>query len=334
METEKDICIVIPSYNRPEDIQRTLSCMIKEKNIPGKIIVVDQSKDNKTEKVVEKFKNKLPVFFRHLNIPSSSIAINTGIKEARKEYKIVIALGDDVDIYNGYLKEILKEFEDPKVMALGGVDMSIKEDKHSISKKIANMFLHFFLLPFNEKNKFRVLSPYGNTSTDKVTEVIRDAEWIPGFNTALRSKIFENYLMPEVKGYNVLEDIDNSYNIFRKYGKGSLVITPKCKVLHRYSQTARYNDKKRIFVNHEDHLIFYYKYFNNFTGTLKYFWNIIGIIIGNSLKALGNPKKDNRQRLQYNLDALFYIFKNRKRIKIGLTREFLNEDLSLKDEYK
>jgi len=327
--TEKDICVVIATYNRNEDLDGTLRVMHKEKNSPGRILVVDQSKDDKTKQVVNKHKKNLPVRYIHLKQPSSSMAKNRGINEAKKKYPIILILDDDVDMLRGFLANIAKIFNDnPKIMALGGVDPNPPVlNKNST---LSNLVFKIFFLPANEHAKYKITGPYGVSSDPKVKGEIKDAQWLNGFNMAFRSEIFKNYKMPESKGYNVLEDIDSSYYIFRKYGSGSLLITPKCRVHHRFSGTARYAERKRIFVNHEDHMYFYYQYFNNFSGTLKMAWSLTGIVAGNVLRYIFKPNAENRSALKYNLQAISYSIKNRKDIRKGKLRRFLNDDLSMK----
>ncbi len=325
--TEKDICIVIATYNRAEDIDRTLSTLIKNKNIPGKIIVIDQSKDNKTKKIVEKFKKNLPIEYVFSKIPSSSIAKNKGINLAKKKFELILILDDDVDLFENYFKEALKEFNKrPNLKCLSGVDMR----KNKIPSKLSTIWLRLFFLPYLKKNKVKVTGPYGNSIIANITKIIEDVEWIQGFNMFFRKKAFNNYSLQEIKGYNVIEDVDSSYRLFKKYGAGSLIITPKCKTYHRYSNIARYNERKRIYVNHEDHRYILYKYFPGLKNRIKFYWSILGIILGHLIRSLIKPTIQNRTYLKYNFNAIIYAYKNRNNIKKGIMREFLKKNLSMK----
>jgi len=324
--------MIVPTYNRAKDISKTLASLSGKKHIPGKIIIIDQSKDDKTKKVVKKYSEKLPVEYIHLNILSANIAGNIGIKKARDKYPLILTTGDDVDFLENYFEKLIEEFnEHPEVMGIGGAEISA--DKYDFKKfvnKISNLLLKIFFLPYKEDHKFRVIGPYGNTSGPQIKKEIRNAQWLPGFNECLRSEIYKDYLWPETKGYDVLSDIDSSYRIYKKYGKGSLVLTPKCKVHHRESSAARYDDKKRIFVNHEDHFSFYYMHFDNLPGKLKLLLSLTGIMLGNFIRTILQPKKENSDNLRYNLQAILYCYKHRRDIKSGIYRTFLNDDLTMK----
>lgn len=330
MLTKKDICLIMATYNRPGDINRTLNNLIETDNKFGKIIIVDQSKDNKTKKIVHYYKKRLNIRHIRANIPSADISMNIGIKIARKKFKLILTAGDDVDFLKGYADEIINEFNTyPEVMAIGGKEI-IQDKDIKFNSKILDFIFKIFFLPFKEDHKFRITGPYGHTTSVVINRPIRDIQWIPGCNMCAKSEVYQNYLWPEIKGYNVIDDIDSSYRIYKKYGKGSLIITPKCIVNHRHSQKARYDDKKRIFVNHEDHFSFYYMHFNNFSGTIKIILSLIGIIIGNLIICLLKPKKENLLILKYNIQGILYAYKHRQDIKNKNFRTFLNDDLSMK----
>ena len=53
MLKEKDACILIPTYNRPEDLERLLKSIILQKEHPAKLIIIDQSKNEKTKNIVQ-----------------------------------------------------------------------------------------------------------------------------------------------------------------------------------------------------------------------------------------------------------------------------------------
>mgnify|MGYP001565260491 CR=1 FL=1 len=334
--TQKDIALIIPTYNRAADVERTLRILIKNKNVPGRVFIVDQSKENKTKNIVKKYSKRYPFQYVFSNKPSSSHAENIGVRLAQqKGFKLLLISGDDMDYFPGYMRNLLKEFnEHDELMGLGGMDVQSGAARHLQHSCLSNIFLNFFFLPYTENHKFRVIGPYGLTSSTIIKHPIRDAQWIPGFNNCFRSKVYEKYTFPESKGYNVLEDIDCTYTVYKKYGPGSLVITPACKVWHRESKVARYSTKKRIFINHEDHFAFYYRHFNTILGTFKMCWSIFGIILGNILRVLVQRRKQDFLHTKYVIQAIILAYRNRHLIKQGKFRTFLNDDLSLKKEFE
>ena len=334
MLTKKDMAIVIATYNRHEEVERTLKIMKKNRNVPKIIFIIDQSKDGKTKGIVKSYSSSLPVHYVLLKTPSSSIAKNIGINKSKKAgAKLILIVDDDVDLNLGYLNTMLYEFNsNPELMGATASDVPENYKLHSLKNILANIYFKFFFLPHKEDHKFRMLSPYGNTSSPIVNKTISDAAWLLGFNMCYRAEVFRDYKMPESRGYNVLEDIDSSYYTFKKYGSGSLAVLPSGLVWHRFSPTARYEEKKRIFVNHEDHFYFYYTYFKSSLDTFKFYWSILGILIGNSFRLISKPKKENYLHLKYIIQAIAYCYKHRNEIKNGKLRKFLNDDLSMKEK--
>ena len=341
MLRESEICILIPTYNRVEDLSKLVKSIINQKSHPGKIIVLDQSKNKDTQKIIRVLKKKNKFLeYRHYNLPSKNNALNDSIKSVKKNFKAIFFIDDDVEVLPGFIDYVLSEFnEHNEVMGVGSVDINDHnkfnpEEFKTVKFKILNLLLGFMLLPHKDNHKFKILGPYGNTASPRIEKDIRNCEWIPGFVMCYRTEVFDNYKIPERIGYDVSEDIDLGYHTYTKYGKGSLVIPEKIKVYHNYSQIERYPDKKRIFVNHEDHFNFYYRYFNNPKGTIKFIWEIFWINILNILRVIIKPKKENFLKVNYLWQALSYCIKNRKMIKSGKSRMFLNPDLSMKEEYK
>lgn len=339
MLNEKDICVLIPTYNRPEDIEKTVVSLVKDGK-PAKIIILDQSVNEETKKRISKIsKNHKFVEYKHYNIRGKNIVLNYVLDELKRKHKLFFLIDDDVEVVKGFFKGALNEFNNnKKIKGVGAVDLrdferSKEVNYKSLKFKLKRFLLGFMLLPHQENHKFRILGPYGNTGTPKIEKDIRDCQWIQGFVMCYKNEVFENYRIPDRIGYDISEDIDLSYYVYTKYGKGSLVIPSNIRVFHNYSQVERYADKKRIFVNHEDHFNFYYRYFYNFSGTIKFLWELFWIIFLNLGRVAVKPNRNSLLRLKYLWEALSYCIKYRKRIKLGESRMFLNSDLSFKKEY-
>lgn len=340
MLNEKDICILIPTYNRPEDIKKTVNSLVKDGR-PAKLIVLDQSIDKKTKKIIFNIsKNHKFVEYRHYDIKGKNIVLNYALDELKKKHKLFFLIDDDVEITGGFFRRVLNEFNNNEnIKGVGAIDLKDfdrqkKINYKSLKFKLVKLIFDFMLLPHQENHRFKMLGPYGNTFTPKIEKDIRDCQWIPGFVMCYRNEIFRNYRIPDRIGYDVSEDIDLSYHVYKKYGKGSLLIPLNVKVFHNYSQTERYADKKRIFVNHEDHFNFYYRYFYNFFGTTKFLWELFWINLFNIGRVIVKPNKISLLKLKYLWEALNYCIKYRKEIRSGKSRMFLNPDLSFKEEYK
>ena len=124
MLNEKDICVLIPTYNRPDDIEKTANSLVKDGK-PAKLIILDQSVNEKTKKLISKIsKNNKFVEYRHYNIRGKNIVLNYVIDELKKKYKLFFLIDDDVDVVKGFFKSVLNEFNNnEKTKGVGAVDL-------------------------------------------------------------------------------------------------------------------------------------------------------------------------------------------------------------------
>lgn len=337
---EKDICVLVPTYNRPKDVDNFIKSLISIGK-PGKSVILDQSANDDTEKLIRPLSKRYRfIEYRHYNIRGKNIVLNRAIDEFKKKYKLIFLLDDDIVLERNFFKNVLDEFnKNSRTKVVGAVDVNDLQrfkrvNVNSARFKIVNGILRFLLLPCMEDHRFRILGPYGNTMSPRVLRDIRDCQWMSGFVLCCRNEIFEDYRIPDRIGYDVSEDIDLGYHTYTKYGSGSLVIPKNVRVKHNYSLVERYADKKRIFVNHEDHFTFYYRNFYNATGTAKFIWGLFWINILNVTRAIFKPSKVNLLKVKYLWMALAYCTVNRKKIRAGRSRMFLNPDLSMKKEYQ
>lgn len=98
-----EITVVIPLYNKEQEIARTLRSVLAQTLPPREIIVVDDGSTDRSAEIVESFRNPLIRLIRQQN-RGVSAARNRAIGEARTEW---VALLDGDDRWEpGYLKAI------------------------------------------------------------------------------------------------------------------------------------------------------------------------------------------------------------------------------------
>lgn len=103
------ISVVIPTYNRPDDVQRALNSLTRVDYSCWDIIVVDQSDDARTHAIVEDFMPLLPnLRYRRLRLKGSSRARNVGIEQTDGE--IIAFLDDDCTVEPDWLTQVAQAF--------------------------------------------------------------------------------------------------------------------------------------------------------------------------------------------------------------------------------
>ncbi|MBI5740410.1 MAG: glycosyltransferase [Nitrospirae bacterium] len=79
------ITVVIPVFNRPDTIKRSIDSVLSQSHMPDEIIIVDDCSDNETRDVLKSYGKKVtPVFLSRNSGPSR--ARNEGVKRANSEW--------------------------------------------------------------------------------------------------------------------------------------------------------------------------------------------------------------------------------------------------------
>ena len=136
------ISIVIPVYNRPDEIKELLeSLSISDYKKGYEIVIVEDGSTTTCKEEVEKFKNKLNVsyYFKENSGPGDSR--NFGMKVAKGDYFIIF--DSDCIIPNQYLTEVEKELTVNYVDCFGGPDAAL--DSFSNIQKAINFAMTSFL---------------------------------------------------------------------------------------------------------------------------------------------------------------------------------------------
>lgn len=104
--TEPAVSVVVPTLGRPERAAALVGSLLRGEEGPLEVIVVDQSEDRETERLLAELGDDRVVHVLY-GPPSTSGARNEGARRARGEY--VAFLDDDVVIEAGWLARLKEE---------------------------------------------------------------------------------------------------------------------------------------------------------------------------------------------------------------------------------
>lgn len=114
---ELTVSVIVVTLQRPEYVQRCLTCLHKQTRLAEQIIVVDASSDDLTKQVVEKFPTVL--YLRNENgVGRMTQSRNIGL--ASSTGNIVAFLDDDSFAHEDWLENLIASYEEPSVGAAGG----------------------------------------------------------------------------------------------------------------------------------------------------------------------------------------------------------------------
>ncbi|MEM2144522.1 MAG: glycosyltransferase family 2 protein [Candidatus Jordarchaeaceae archaeon] len=283
------ISIIIPTRNRPKSLERLLLSILVQKTLPDEIIVVDDSDDLKTKRLIDRLgkfsvekKVKIRYFRRKRNATPNRVSIsharNVGSKKAKGD--IVCFLDDDIVLRGNYLREIMYVFE-KYPSALGVQGFIINESYSHFWNSVRKVFYYWHAEP----NRCRVL-PSGKTTHACAPAEIIPCEWLVGGITAYKKEVFKEFSFNEkLLGYSLGEDKEFSYRVYRKYPR-SLFLTPFAQAYH-YPPPSKDISKCKILTIIAYPIGFFY---NNIEQTLKnkiiFIWSEIGRLFLNIIWSL------------------------------------------------
>jgi len=112
------VSVIIPTYNRPHLIGRAIKSVLDQTYQNFEIIVIDDSPNEETKKVIEGFNDKRIVHIHNQTQTSPHHAKNQGIKMASPESKYIAFLDDDDDEFlPHFLEKTIAELERDKELA-------------------------------------------------------------------------------------------------------------------------------------------------------------------------------------------------------------------------
>ena len=201
--------MIIPVYNRPEDIREVLEGLVQQTYTQFEIIVVESGSTVKSDEVVAEFQNQLDVQYAPTGNHGQGFSRNYGMKQAKGDYFII--LDSDIIIPPDYLKHVHEGIQQKKLDAFGGPDRA--HSSFTPVQKAVDFALTSLLTTGGTRGMKRSAGKYFPRS----------------FNMGFSRKVYEatdGYRLP-----NCGEDIDLSIRMFEHGFKVGLI--PDAYVYHK-----------------------------------------------------------------------------------------------------
>lgn len=192
--------IIIPTKNRPCEVKRLLSQVFKQSYKAHEIIVVDDSENLETKRLIEKCKNLyLPrkIRLRHIwDSGSSSRARLIGGLIA--EGDIIVYIDDDLVLQHDSLEILVKNLLEKRAIAVWGKIHLLDLKTTRLNKLFSTLYYQFL---------FGISKKYGG-----------------GF-LAIRRKVLEDKVWYDwnLTGYSLYEDKDFASNLCKHYGLENII---------------------------------------------------------------------------------------------------------------
>jgi cellulose synthase/poly-beta-1,6-N-acetylglucosamine synthase-like glycosyltransferase len=122
------ISVLVPSYRRPEDLERCLIALAGQHRLPDEVILVSRKGDQATLELAINWRASLPLAIIEVDLPGQVNALNAGLDVVR--HTIVAITDDDAAPRPEWLARIEARFDnDLRLGGVGGRDWLHKDGK-------------------------------------------------------------------------------------------------------------------------------------------------------------------------------------------------------------
>lgn len=272
------VSAVIPTRNRHADLMRCVKSVVRQKRMPDRLIVIDQSEDDISKKEIETLMADLALGTEVVYVLDNS---KKGLIEAKKasishaNTDLVMFLEDDVILTNDYIENLAKGFEvNPEMMGSCGVVRVAPA-----GSRLYRMFFSFFHTGiFSDP---RVMH-FDEFSSGKMFSSV----YLSGGLSAFRKEVFDAVPYDRVNNFAMLEDIDFSVRAADVFGEDRFFINSSAKLDHLLSPVNR----EVMFPKHQrkarEFVCFYKKHRQKPWALLSLFWLANGLLVESLLKSV------------------------------------------------
>lgn len=226
------ITAVIPTRNRPDDLERALASICAQSRLPNELLIIDQSPNDASRVRIEQFlKNSastLAVVYVHDPMITGLVAAKKAAV-ARAHGDVVCFLEDDVVLEQDYIEQLELGFVgQPDMIGSCGIVTNLPP----LPPFYFGLF-HFFHRGIFYDARVGVHGVVAGSALPLIR-----SDYLSGGLSAYTKTVFELVPFDVENGFFALEDIDFSTRVARAFGP-RLYINPNARLAHHMSPLNR-----------------------------------------------------------------------------------------------
>ncbi|MGO9770299.1 MAG: glycosyltransferase family 2 protein [Roseiarcus sp.] len=225
------LAVIIPTRNRPQEIDTVLNCLSYQSRRPDVVVIVDGSDPMlQCETIVASHRNALNIEYLQHWPPSAAAQRNAGIESIVRKYELIALIDDDIDLPPIALSAACDAIESTPAGFVGfGFNTTEPAPKRGYGTLKSSALAE--RLGLYSKRVGTVSSSGWHTRLLRVSE-LTEVEWLLSGAVIWRASILKTIRFDEYfERYSYLEDLDLSLQA-RRLG-GRLAILPRAEFTHR-----------------------------------------------------------------------------------------------------
>jgi GT2 family glycosyltransferase len=231
--------IVIPTFDLPHELDRTLDGIAGQTRLPARVIVVDASPDQRAEQVLERWKDRLPIQFQRSMARSAAQQRNLGADLTNPaDSPLVAFIDDDISLYPDTCAQVCDVFDRDTENKVGGVAVRIDEIQRP--EPVGWIWWYYRLQAGYADRTYggRLFGPAINClpSYTETDDDLIPAEWLNSGCVFYRTALFQREHFPRFEGISFMEDVHLSARIARTH---RLYFHARARCQHRDGATTR-----------------------------------------------------------------------------------------------
>ncbi len=231
------ISVIIPTYNRPNELRVCMRSLVRQSTLPDEILVVDDGDLKKVPHSEEADRRGITCRHLHKDTPGLTESRNRGIEESTGD--IIFFFDDDVKLFPDYIENVLDIYRRDPDHRIGGVGGNVINTKPMSLPRLLRYALD---LPcgISGVKEGRVLRSGFCTDFGTTPFPIRSprpVEFLPGAAFSFRREVFARHrFQPGFRDVALGEDKDFSIEVGHDY---RLVFHPHARLYHYESELMR-----------------------------------------------------------------------------------------------
>ncbi|WP_234737194.1 glycosyltransferase [Tellurirhabdus bombi] len=202
--------VIIPVYNRPEELRELLESLVAQTRLPDEVVVVEDGSVDKAEAVVNAFMDRLTIYYYFKPNTGQGFTRNYGFERATGDYFIIF--DSDAIVPANYLELVEKHLQESKLDAYGGPDAA-----------------HPQFTPIQKAISYSMTSPFTTGGIRGSKKNLGGTYHPRSFNMGFSRRVYE-----KIGGYKISrmgEDIEFAIRIIENGFKTGLI--PEAFIYHK-----------------------------------------------------------------------------------------------------